>query len=235
MNFKLILPRARETFAELSAAHDDLTTADADSNLTAWFDYRNLGAGDRAVLMLAAYDKHARRYQSTNIDALTAYACPYRDDVFDGMKRALAIHRLRAMIDGVGCPYLFAMSRLFKRMAEIGLPHMPLVQELGMGNAADYLREHWQTHIADQLIIPDSKLFQADNYRADPIQDAYLTFATAQLKRRPYPYMGLASLMFRHRVMPESWAVDRFGHDAVSRAKAHWEGLQASLHPAPAE
>lgn len=232
MDFIKLKTRARETHSELMAAVESYRELSEDAEHTAWFDYRGLSAGDRAVLVLAHYEHHAAFHQGRHIDIDTPYR-PSTANPFDDRQTALSLHRLRAQIDLVGCPYEFAMPRLFGRLVAMGLPVMPTPADLTVGSAQQILQEAWLTHCDDALVPVTSRALkaalQAANYESTPILDAYLNFAAGQIKRRQHPHMALASLMFRHKVIPHAWAVERFGHDMVSRAKAHWDSLSTAV------
>ncbi len=228
MDYIALRTRARETHAELTAAVESYRDLAEAADQVAWFDYRPLPAGERAVLAYAHYEHCAARFQQTNIDALTPYRSMYADPLAD-RQTALSLHRLRAQIDTVGCPYEFAMPRLFARLSAMGLPTMPSIADLTVGTAQQQLTEQWQQHCAESLVPITSRALKAAlmaaNYEGTPVLDAYLNFAAGQIKRRPNPHMALSSLMFRHQVIPESWAVERFGHDMVTRAREHWHSL----------
>lgn len=228
MDYIKLRTRARETHAELIAAVESYRDLAEEADQVAWFDYRGLPAADRAVLVYAHYEAHAERFQQSNIDALTPYRSMYSDP-FSDRQTALSLHRLRAHIDMVGCPYEFALPRLFARLSAMGLPVMPSIADLTVGTAREALAESWQKHCAEALVPVTSRALkvalQAANYEGTPILDAYLNFAAGQIKRRQHPHMALASLMFRHGVIPEGWAVERFGHQMVSKAKSHWDSL----------
>lgn len=225
-SFQDLIPRAREAYAELTLRDMDFQVQEEDAGLTAWFDVRPIEAPARAILLLAAYDSRAARFQETNIDCLTPYSSPIHAGYLDDIGFAMRLHRLRLMVDQIGCPYDFAAMHLFNRLAALGFAHMPSVVELGTGNAAEHLRERWVAATSDRFYVPALKRFKADQYRGEPVQDAYLTFAAGQIKRRPHPEMALASLMLHHGVIPEAWAIERFGERLVTRAKEH----HASLH-----
>lgn len=224
-SYKGLIPRATETYAELCLRDTDTPDQEMDANLTAWFDMRLIPPSERAILLLAAYDTQAARFQETNIDCLTPYVSPITPGFLDDLSFAIQLHRLRIMIDKVGCPYDFAVMHLFNRLAALGFAHMPSVVELGTGSASEHLRERWLIATSDRFYIPTLSLFKADQYRSEPVQDAYLTFAAGQIKRRQHPEMALASLMLRHKVVPESWATDRFGQLMVTKAKLHHASL----------
>ncbi|WP_199153519.1 hypothetical protein [Chromobacterium sp. ASV23] len=221
MNYREHIARARASLRLLATA-EDYAQQEQFASLTAWFDYRFFSPDVRAVLLLAAYDDKARQFQHSHIDCATAYTPRHGSDPFGNEVFARGIHRLRLMVDCVGCPYDFAMRNLFDRASAIGISQMPIAAELGLGDAQDALREAWAGATLDRLYVPSNPTFKAENYTGTSLQDAYLTFAAYQIRKRPHPHMALASLMFRHKVLPQQFAMERFGPGMVMKAEEHY-------------
>ncbi|WP_297478432.1 hypothetical protein [Ferrovum sp.] len=193
---------------------------------TKWFDYRSLHPMGAMYLFGSYYATAYQEFYRVAIDAECApFVRPTKSIDLITTREKLSFWRLRQVVDTLGMPYDFFMSRAMKWYAEqcfrqnaIYAPrpqHISTNEELLADVTVD-----WEEELEIRLQIPKSSRFRSENFAGHEDQLAYEDFIVGQIQSRHHPVYALKAALYQHEVLRIERAILDFDARTVTEAIA---------------
>lgn len=206
---------------EIAHIPQELREQEAELGQSRWFDYRDLLPAQATYLFADFYDVVYREFYAMTRDYESAETVMTRikEDVF-ASSELISFWRARQEADRIGCRYDFYLRFIFKRVWDRGHRMLPRPNQLYGEELVLDIKDAWEHTIAVTLQKASKPRFMQNAFVGHPDQTAYYTYLVEQIKKREHPYMLLARLVFKEKVLPEKIAGEHFGGDVLNRAKS---------------
>lgn len=204
---------------ELQHVPDEMRLAEAELQLTRWFDYRQMLPGQLTDYFVERYKEIYRQwYAKVRDEGESEFIPVVHFKTLFGSTELLQFWNARQAADRIGCDYDFYLRFAMHRCVERAWRYLPRANQLYGEELQHDLELSWQESLRAQLKLATDPRYKAANYIGHPDQDAYHEYLVGLVNMREQKHMVIARLIFKENIFTQETAVRLFGTDLVKQA-----------------